>query len=55
MLLTAWQYASHNIAHRFAHVGPGAVPDHEAQVALAGIDWIGHRQVVDNLGLPELA
>ena len=28
--------------------------DHQAQVALAGVDWIGHRQVVDHSGLPVL-
>ena len=28
--------------------------DHQAQVALAGVDWVGHRQVVDDSGLPVL-
>lgn len=27
-------------------------PDHEAQVALAGVDGVGHRQVVDHPLLP---
>ena len=28
--------------------------DHQAQVALAGVDWVGHRQVVHDSGLPVL-
>ena len=32
----------------------GSPPDHETKVALAGVDGVGHREVVDHLPLPVL-